>query len=468
MSFSPNRRRFLGSTLASIAGSGFFTSTQPASAARFKSASEQPVAGFIGTGIRFHNIAPEATEYGPNAAVCDLDAVQLGRAKQVILQQHHKLGRPLVVATYEDYRHVLDRSDIDVVFIATPDHWHTKIAIEAMQAGKDIYCEKPLTLTIREGQQILDVMKRTGRIVQVGTQQRTEYDSMFAKAVAVVRDGRIGKPKEITVAIGGSLESPTLPEVDVPKHLNWERWLGQAPLTSYRQGDIIHKDGWGAGFPLGRAHRYYRGWYEYSGGKLTDWGAHHVDIALWAVDKLRDDIGPVGIEPLMVEHPVPFKGGMPQEDDRFNAATKFKVRLTFADGLVMMVRHSADDLGFENGVMFQGTQGRFLVNRGKLVGKPIEELEKNPLPDDALTQLYGQQPPQSHIENFMTCVKTREQPISDVSSHNRMMAICHAINVALRLNRQLTFDPKTDEFIGDAEANTFVERPQRRGYEIQV
>ena len=464
-----NRRHFLRSSLAGMATTGFYTSSRPSLAARLRSPAEQPVVGFVGTGIRFHTaLGRGATEFGPCAAVCDVDAVQLGRAKQVILEQHYEHGRPLVVPAYEDYRRVLDRQDIDAVFIATPDHWHTKIAIEAMQAGKDVYCEKPLTLTIREGRQLLEVMRRTERVVQVGTQQRTEYDQMFAQAVAVMRDGRIGRAKRVTVAIGGSLASPSLPAIDPPKHLNWNLWLGPAPLTDYRMGDIIHDRGWGAGFPLGRAHRYYRWWYEYSGGKLSDWGAHHVDIAMWALDKVNSDNGHIEIEPLHVEHPVPFQDGMPLEDDKFNAATKFSVRVTFPDGVEMMVRDSAADLGFANGIMFEGEKGRFLVNRGKIVGKPIELLAENPLPDDWLARLYGHEPPESHIANFMDCLKTRRVPISDVSSHNRMLAVCHAINVALRLNRRLTFDSQKEEFVGDAEANRFVERTPRAGFEIHV
>ena len=466
-----SRRSFLRTSLATAAGAGlYFSSSSPGQAVESTSPNEQPVVGYIGTGIRFHTaLGRGATEFGPCAAIADVDAIQLGRAKQVIFDQHMKHKRPLVVNTHEDYRHVLDNQEIDAVLIATPDHWHSKMCVEAMQAGKDVYCEKPLTLTIHEGAQILDVMKRTGRVLQIGTQQRTEYDRMFAKAAAIMRDNRVGQVKRVTVAIGGSRECPPLPKVNVPKELNWELWCGQTPVVDYRIGELVDTEGWGAGFPLSRTHRYYRWWYEYSGGKLTDWGAHHVDIAMWALNKLDASIGHVEIEPLMVVHPVPLKNGMPTQDDRFNAATKFNVRVRFADGLEMYVRHSAqDDLGFENGIMFEGSEGRFLVNRGKLVGKPVELLAESPLPDDYLTRLYGQEAPSSHMAHFMDCIKTRRKPISDAESHHRMLAVCHAVNVAMRLNRKLVFDPKSDRFVGDAEANTFVQREQRKGYEIVV
>lgn len=471
MPHSHSRRSFIQSSAVAAAGAGlYFTSSSVLNAAS-TSPNEQPVVGYIGTGIRFHTaLGRQATDHvGACAAIADVDSVQAGRAKQVIFDQHMKHNRPLVVATHEDYRHVLDNKDIDAVLIATPDHWHTKQVIDAMKAGKDVYCEKPLTLTIKVGHQILQVMNETKRVVQVGTQQRTEFGRRFATAAAMMRDNRVGKVKKLTVAIGGSRISPSLPVVDPPKHLNWEKWLGQCPVVPYREGDFVDVTGWGAGFKFGRGHRYYRWWYEYSGGKLTDWGAHHVDIAMWSLDKLGKDVGNIEIDPVMVEHPVPFKDGMPQEDDKFNAATKFNVVVRFADGIEMHVVDSAEKtLGFENGIMFEGSKGRFLVNRGKLVGRPVEQLRDNPLPPDALDKLYGQPAPESHMQHFADCIKTRKKPISDAESHHRMLAVCHAINIAMRLNRKLVFDPATDTFVGDDQANTFLAREQRKGYEITV
>ena len=465
-----NRRSFLQSSVASAAATGMFFSSASAAEDAVGGANDQPVFGYIGTGIRFHTaLGKGGTEFGPGAALADVDLVQLGRAQQVIVDQARKHKRPLLIHAHEDYRHVLDNKDIDAVFIATPDHWHAKQVIEAMQAGKDVYCEKPLTLTIKEGQQIIEAVNKTKRVLQIGTQQRTEFGQRFAKAAAMVRDNRVGKLNRITVAIGGSRECPKLKAMDPPKQLNWDLWCGQAPLVDYREGDLVDLSGWGAGFPLGRAHRYYRWWYEYSGGKLTDWGAHHVDIAMWAANKLGSDVGKIEIDPVMAIHPVPFKDGMPAEDDRFNAATKFKVKVTFTDGLEMMVVDSAEEeLGFRNGVMFHGEDGRFLVNRGKLVGKAVEQLADKPLADDWLEKLYGRRAPKSHIGHFVDCIKSRETPISDVVSHHRMLSVCHAINIAMRLDRKLVFDPATDTFVDDEQANGFVARKQRKGYEVTV
>lgn len=476
MTHQSSRRNFLQSTAAVAAGL-YVGNSAKAEDKKSKSPNEEPVIAFVGTGIRYHTYhARKAMEYGPCAAISDVDQLQMGRALQVAVDVHRSKNRELVIDTYEDYRRILDRKDIDVIVMGAVDHWHTKITIDAMNAGKDVYAEKPLTLTIREGQQILEAEKRTGRVVQVGTQQRTEFNKRFATAAAMLRDNRVGDLKELTVCIGGSRDSGHLPVAKVPKALNWDMWLGQCPMVDYRAAsEVVDKTGWGAGFPFGRAHHYYRWFYEYSGGKLTDWGAHHVDIAMWALDKMGDDIGPIKIEPEQVHHPVEFKDGYPVKDDRFNCAISFKVKCTFADGTVMYVRDDASkDKGFNNGIMFEGSKGKYLVNRGKLVGKPVEDLKENPLSDCALGKLYVDDPTETegygndgfHMKNFMECVKTRKKPASDVQSHHRMLNVCHAINIAMRLGRPVTFDPKTETFGDDKLANSFVAREQREGYEI--
>lgn len=477
-----SRRSFLSTT--GLAGVGAYLGTglcaRTSLASTFAAANEQPVIGFIGTGIRYHTYhCRQALQFGPCAGIADCDFVQLGRAQQAAVDMHRDKNRPLVIGAYDDYRYLLDRRDVDVIVIGSVDHWHTKMVCDALNAGKDVYCEKPLTLTIREGQQIVEAQKKTGRVVQVGTQQRTEFEQRFIQAAAMIRENRVGDVKLVTVCIGGSRESGVLPKVAPPKSLNWERWQGQTRLVDYRSADhVVDAEGWGAGFPFSRAHRYYRWFYEYSGGKLTDWGAHHVDIAMWALDKMGADIGPIAIDPIEVTHPVEFKDGYPVSDDQFNCATRFKVSCKFADGIEMQVRDSAeDDKGFDNGIMFEGSDGRILVNRGRIVGRPVEMLREKPLAEDAFSKLYLEPSTPDlgdlgaegyHMKNFMECVKTRKTPASDVVSHNRMLNVCHAINVALRLNRKVTYDPRTESFGDDRQANSFIEREQRKGYEIVV
>ncbi len=481
---SKSRRSFLKSSLAAASAASlpgmFPTRSVEASAADFRSPNEVPVIGMIGTGIRFRPLATGSQIYSNCAVICDLDTRQLEKARVELGKQKEKNSRAGEIETTDEYRKVLDRDDLDAVVIATPDHWHTKMCIEAMESGKDVYCEKPLTLTVREGQQIIKVMKKTGKIFQVGTQQRSDFGQRFLKAIAMVRDNRIGDPKFVTVAIGGSRTCDPMPKVAVPKELDWERWQGQTQLTDYLQGPMVHPTGWGAGYPLSKCHRYFRWFYEYSGGKLTDWGAHHVDIGLWAINKLNGDIGPYTIDPMEVEHPVEFdKNGNPTVSDRFNAATKFKVEVAFKDGVKLYIRDNAQDLGFDNGIMFTGAlnnkRRRLFVNRGKITGTPVEELADNPLAEDAIEKVYGSTPvkngggdPINHFNNFFECCKSRKTPISDVESHHKMLCICHGTNTAMRLGRKLTFDPKTEKFIGDDQANSMLEREQRKGYEIKA
>jgi predicted dehydrogenase len=459
-----NRRDFLKTSAAVVAAGTvpFWFATGSNRASAFASPNERPVLGCIGTGDRWRGDGPAAMHFSDCVAVCDVDTEHSGQALDVVKKHQGKKGKDRKVDVYGDYRKVLDRKDIDVVTIVTPDHWHSKIAIEAMQAGKDIYCEKPLTLTIDEGKQIIKVLDETKRVFQVGTQQRSEMHLNFLKAVAMVRDGRIGKLKRAVCDIGGAPTSGLLKKVDVPSTLNWDMWLGQAPRVDYIK-NVRSK-----GQVESRCHYEFRWWYEYSGGKLTDWGAHHVDIAQWAItgDEMAHS-GPSKIEPVHVVHPVPFKNGYPTIDNQYNTVTAFTVRCTFPNGVEISIQDSSPD---GNGILFEGTEGKFHVGRGResLYGKPVDDLKTNPLPVGLITELYKGKKPGDHMRNFFECVKTREQPISDVYSHHRAITTCHLANIAMRLGRAITWDPQAQQIVGDKEAQKWQSREQRKGYEINV
>lgn len=463
---SPSRRRFIQTTSAAGAAlaTPYFFAPSNAAGQGERKPGERLKLGCIGTGSRWGAVGPNAMQFADCVAVCDVDANHVARAIDVVQKrQDHEPD------AYEDYQRVLDRKDVDVVTIVTTDHWHTKIAIDAMRAGKDVYCEKPLTLTIEEGKQICQVVRETGRVFQVGTQQRSEMGLRFLQAVALIQDGRIGDVQKVDVAIGGSPTSGVIPKSTPPSGLNWDKWLGQAPWTDFR-----FKEQEGARWGKSRCHYEFRWWYEYSGGKLTDWGAHHVDIAQWGIGQLGEGQGPTLVEPLEVVHPVPLKDGMPTRDDEYNCATKFKIRATFPNGVVMNIHESCKDdpsLGFGNGIMFTGTKGRFLVNREKIVGAPIEALADNPLPEDWGRQVYNGKEPgggNAHMRNFFACIETREQPISDVFTHHRALTTCHLSNIAIRLGRSLQWDPASEQIVGDDVANGWQSRKQRKGYEIEV
>jgi predicted dehydrogenase len=338
-----------------------------------------------------------------------------------------------------------------VVTIGTPDHWHTKICIDAMTAGKDVYCEKPLTLTVDEGKLLCRAVAQTNRILQVGTQQRSEYDEKFLKAVALVRSGRLGRIRRVTCVIGGAPRGQAFRTAPPPAGLDWDLWLGQAPRVDY--------------IPQ-RCHATFRWWYEYSGGKMTDWGAHHVDIAQWAIG--MDQSGPTSIEVQAAELPVDFRAGMPTVNNSYNTALTFRVRCEFANGVELILRDHARDLGIDNGIRFEGENGTLFVSRTALRGEPVDELARNPLADSVYTALRKGKPSDSHMGNFIACVRDRGQPVSDVVSHHRALSTCHLANIAIRLRRNLRWNPAEERFTDDDEANTFLAREQRRGFEIQL
>ena len=426
----------------------------------FVSANARPRVGAIGTGSRWcqkatgidgpHGSAPDFRPFGDYVAVCDADGSRRALAAELV-----KDWTGAVPESVADYRAIIDRADIDIVHISTPDHWHAKIAIEAMLAGKDVYCEKPMTLTIQEGQKMCEVCRRTGRIVQIGTQQRS--DAAFIKAIALIREGRIGTLQKATCGIGGGPTSPQLPQTEAPGMLDWNLWLGPAPLVPFRflAGDNGETKSWS------RCHYEFRWWYEYSGGKLTDWGAHHVDIATWAMDKTST--GPVSIDPVMIKHPVVFKDGFPIDDSQYNTATEFLIKAKFADGLELDIRHDGD-----NGILFEGTEGRLFVNRGRLSGKAVDELQSKPLPDGALERVYKDRPLVNHFQNFFEAVVARKEPISDVFSHHRALTTCHLAGIAARLGRKLVWDPEKETILDDAQAQSFTARKRREGFEIQM
>jgi len=448
-----SRRQFLQGMAAFGATSILLPSANRAFG--FQSANERPVFATIGLRNQGWTITSKSFRHADFAALADVDANVL--ADNVAKVEKHQGKKP---DAYQDYRKILDRKDIDAVMIATPDHWHTKIAVEAMRAGKDVYCEKPLTLTIDEGKLIEKVVKETGRVFQVGTMQRTESDQRFLQAIALIRDGRIGTVKKVTCGINGMEASPVIPAVDVPKELNWDLWLGPAAKVPYRALPEI-RQGYGGGVPLySNCHYSFRNWHEYSGGKLTDWGAHHVDIACWALG--ATDTGPSKISPLEYQLPVEYKDGNPVVDDRYNAATMFRIQVDMPNDVEMIITSEGD-----NGILFEGTEGRFFVNRGKLAGKPVEDLKDKPLPEGAVEKVYGGPVSANHTANFIEGMKARKQPISDVWSHNRMLEICHLSNIAMRLGRDLNWDAAKREIVGDEQANSFLSREYRKGYEIQ-
>jgi predicted dehydrogenase len=441
-SAASTRRSFLKKSAAAAALAGAAPSF-PWSQKAFANASanDRPRIGCIGVGSMGTGDARAHARFGDVVAVCDVDSSHADRAKN-----DAAVGKGKADA-YGDYRKVLDRNDIDVVSIVTPDHWHIKIGIEALQAGKQIFSQKPLTLTLEENQLIRAACKKhPDQIYFVGTQQRSDAGK-FLRAVNMVQKGLLGEIQKITVGINGGDVGGPFAKSDPPAELDWNFWLGQAPKVDYIKQ---------------RCHYQFRWWYEYSGGKFTDWGAHHVDIATWAIEHDKEGMGPIEIDGTDAKHPVPFVDGYPTVDDCYNTAHDYAVKCKFANGIEMTIDSRSD-----NGILFEGTKGRIFVSRGKITGKPIEEnWDEGKYTDEDRVRLYKGKPCEGHKDNFYRCIREGGLPVSDVFSHVQALNTCHLAAIAARLARVIKWDPKAEKIVGDDQAASFFAREQRKGFEI--
>lgn len=432
------RRRFLQAAGVAVA-TPYFPWSKSALANTAKN--DRPRIGCIGTGSMGMGDAADHARFGDIVAVCDVDAVHCQRANY-----DDRIGRGRADC-YEDYRRVLDRNDIDVVSIVTPDHWHVKIAVEALMAGKHVFCQKPLTLTLEENRLIRAAcQKHPKQVFFVGTQQRSDRDR-FLRAVNLVQKGLLGKINKVTCAINGSPTGGPFQPVVPPERLDWYMWLGQAPLVDY-----MHR----------RCHYEFRWWYEYSGGKFTDWGAHHVDIALWALGLDQQGTGPVEVDGSDALHPVPFEDGFPTVHDCYNTSHDFNVVSRFDDGLELHVTSRGD-----NGILFEGEKGRIFVNRGRIAGTPIEEKwDEGLFGQEQLEALYRGKPFEGHKENFFRCIREGGLPVSDVYSHVQTMNVCHLSSIAARLGRKIKWDPHGEFIVDDDQAAGLMARKPRPGFEV--
>ena len=351
------------------------------------------------------------------AAVCDVNAHNRDNARDIVNKHYGNTD----CAAYNDFRELLAREDIDAVLVATPDQWHALPCIAAAKAGKDMYCEKPMTLTIEEARVVADTMKRYGRIYQVGTQQRSWYEFRFT--CELVRNGYIGQVKSITVNVGGTCDwwcdAPGEPQ---PDWLDWDTWLGPAPWRPYTSK--IAPGGWMA----------YR---DYSGGEMTNWGAHMFDVAQWAMG--MDESGPVEIIP---------------PDGKDYPVLTYK----YANGTIM----TRDKIGKDvPGVLFTGTEGRIEVSRDHLATWPDTLLRQRIGPNEI--HLYESTNPP---DNFLECIRTRNRPASDAEVGCRSITVCHLGNIAYWLGRPLRWDPKEEKFLNNPEAERMKSRSMRAPWRV--
>jgi predicted dehydrogenase len=384
-------------------------------------------------------------------AVCDLDRHRTEETKQLVEEYYtKKTGQSnyIDVKMYDDYREMLLNKDIDAVMISTPDFWHAQPAMEAALAGKDIYLQKPTSLTIHEGRQLANVIKKTGRILQVGTQQRST--SQFRIAAELVRNGRIGKLHTVKIGLPGDPSGPPAPEMPIPKGFNYDMWLGSTPNMPYTEIAVHPQKG------------YDRpGWLrmeQFGAGMITGWGQHHYDSAAWGMD--TEYTGPISVE-AVAEFP---KSGL------WNVHGDFMSKAEYANGITMYTSG-----GYQNGIRYEGSEGWIFVSRGDYAATPSDPTAKvrskaldasNP---KILESVIG--PNEVHLYhsedqhgNWLDCIESRKEPISPIEIGHRACTVCLITHVAMKVPGKLQWDPTKEHFVNNKEANTWLRRTQRAPY----
>jgi len=433
-----SRRRFLraSSLLAASAALPRWFEMEAAEQPRPRiphSPNDRPAVALIGCGGMGRADAKNASRFGDIVAICDLDDGRLDEAQQ----QFPGAKR------YRDFRDCVAHPGLHAVINGTPDHWHTLVNLAAVQAGRDVYSEKPLTLTLDEGRRVVQAVRRSSAVFQTGSQQRS--DRRFRLAVELVRNGRLGSLRHVTTSLPSGPHGGPFASSEPPPGFDWNFWQGQTALVPYVRE---------------RAHGSFRYWWDYSEGTLSDWGAHHNDIALWGIG----EPGPVWAEAQALRDPVP--GG-------FSFPGTYWVNYRYANGVTHTCR-TVDTEGpagnvldpkpgptqMPNGVLFEGTGGWIFVSRGT-----IEASDPALLQEPLTVRTWDPYISDDHMGNFFDCLRSRKDPICDAETGHRGVSVCHIGAIALRLGRPVRWNPIRERFEGDREANRQCSREQRRGFD---
>ena len=390
-------------------------------------ASETIRVGIIGTGRQgIFNLKEVMKQKAAEVvAVCDVDKSHLADGAKLAGAGGRK------VAAFSDYRRMLDDKTIDAVLVATPDHWHALATTDACVAGKDVYCEKPLSLTVAEGQTMVDVARANKRIVQTGSQQRS--DKSFRLACELVRSGRLGKIHQVKVSLPKvNFAGPAVPDSAPPPELDYDFWLGAAANKPYNEKHV---------------HYLFRFFWDYSGGQMTNFGAHHLDIAQWGLG--RDESGPSKIQATARFN----------KDGWYEVAETSEIVYTYDDGVKILCSQ-----GNQGGpsVVFEGEKGSIAVSRGNKISSNPPEILKQALGKDEV-HLYVSK---NHHENWLDCIKTRKPPVCDVAIGHRSATVCHLGNIAIRVGREIAWDPTAQTIVGDPEAAKMLSRPYRAPWHL--
>jgi predicted dehydrogenase len=433
-----SRRGFLKATAAAAAGAAFGVPYVITTSARGADApSNKITVGCIGTGRMGVIDLQEILGFDQTrvVALCDVDAKRLKHAQQIVEERYGPQdGKDCAI--YKDFRDLIARNDIDVISITSVDHWHALQAIAAVKAGKDVFLQKPLTLTVKEGRILSDTVRRYGRILQVGIQQRS--DEKFRFACELVRNGRIGKLQTVKVGIPEDIGTSVQPIMPVPENLDYDMWLGPTPLKPYTEARVHPQND------------YSRpGWLrisDYCCGMITAWGVHHNDIAQWGMG--TEYTGPAEIEG-HAEYP---KEGL------WDVHGKFHIEYTYANGVKVICAGNSEN---KQGVVFEGTDGWIYVDRGFIDANPKSLLKSVIAPGEI--NLYKSN---NHKGNFFDCVRSRAEPIAPVEVGHRSTTMCIIGYIAMLLGRKLKWDAEKEQFVNDAEANRMLARPMRSPWSL--
>lgn len=418
-----NRRKFIGQAAAGAAAVTVIP-RHVLGGNGFVAANDRINLGYIGVGKQSHGLVRSIGKCKGTVVVAasDVYGAKLDLFVEAARQVNEQAGLTPKIDKYKYYRELLERKDIDAVVIASPDHWHAQMAVDSAKAGKDIYCEKPLALTVAEGRAMVKAARKYDRVFQTGNMQRSWRD--FRHAVELVRNGYIGEIKEINVSVGEPVKQCSLPVMEVPATLDWNEWVGPSLYRGYHPdlAPPVGHDQWA----------WWRGYRDFGGGMITDWGAHMFDIAQWALG--MDESGPVLLTP-------------PSEPADIGLSMKYD------NGVVM----NHKKWGEGNAVQFIGTEGRIEVSRSFLRTFPNEGLAKADLkPSDKRVYVSD-----NHYQDWIDAIKKRTRPISDVETGHRTSSVCNISNIAYELQRPLKWNPNKEEFVGDAYANLMLTRPFR-------
>jgi predicted dehydrogenase len=433
---SLSRRSFVKAAAAAAVAPTVFV--RPAAGV---AAADKLTLGFIGVGTqgRYHLGGFLGRPDVEVVAVSDVVKERLDSAKEMADKKYAdrtKSGTYAGCKAYPDFRDLLAHKGLDAVVIATPDHWHAIPAVLAARAGKHIYCEKPLTQNLADGRWIVTEVAKAGVVFQTGSQQRSEYNNYFRKAVEYVWNGRIGKLKTVRIGVGAPARPCDLPAQEAPAGTDWDAWLGPAPDRPY--SEVLCPKGVHRGFPA------WRDYQEYAGGQLADMGAHHFDIAQWALK--MDGGGPVEVVP-------------PSDPKK-----KSGLRFVYANGVVMIhneFEKGKDGKDVRADCVFEGTDGTILVSRGGISSLP-DTILKEPLGAGA-ERVY---PANNHKANWLECIRSKKDPICTAEIGHRSASICHLGNIGYRVRRPLKWDPAKEQFASDAAANKELAREPRPKWKV--